>query len=95
MRHNKIRDLEAELMQEVCHDVKIEPALLPVANEHLLNERTNTQENSRLDVSGVGLWSPHEKTFLDIRVTHPNCPSYINKNIEQVYEAQEKEKKQK
>ena len=93
MRHNKIRDLEAELMQEVCHNVKIEPALLPVANEHLLSEHTNTNEYSRLDVSGLGVWSPHEIAFLDIRVVHPNCTSYIDKSIEKVYEIHEKQKK--
>ena len=34
-----------------------------------------------------------EKTFLDIRIMHPNCPSYINKDISQVYETHEKAKK--
>ena len=29
MRHNKVRDLEAEFVREVCHDVKVEPPLLP------------------------------------------------------------------
>ena len=28
MRHNRVRDLEADLMREVCHDVQIEPELL-------------------------------------------------------------------
>ena len=91
MRHNRIRDLEAELMQEVCKDVKIEPQLLPVASDNLING--NTTENARLDVSGLGVWSPMEKTFLDIRVMHPNCPSYINKDIGQVYKSHEREKK--
>ena len=38
MRHNRIRDLEAELMQEVCSDVKFEPSLLLlIANNNILN----------------------------------------------------------
>ena len=40
---------------------------------------------ARLDVSGVGVWGAHERTFLDIRIFHPNCPSYINKDIEKTY----------
>ena len=36
---------------------------------------------------------PMERTFLDIRVMHPNSPSYINKDICQVYRAHELEKK--
>ena len=91
MRHNHIRDLEAELMREVCTDVKIEPQLIPLANDQIVNG--NTAENARLDVSGNGVWGPMEKTFLDIRVMHPNCPTYINRDISQVYETHEKEKK--
>ena len=91
LRHNRIRDLEAELMQEVCADVKIEPHLLPLANENLISG--NKALSARLDVSGNGIWSPMEKTFLDIRVMHPNAPSYMNQDIAQVYETHEKEKK--
>ena len=91
MRHNRIRDLEAEMMREVCTDVKIEPPLLPLANENLVNG--NQAENARLDVSGNGIWGPMQKTFLDIRVMHPNSPTYVNKEIAQVYKAHEREKK--
>ena len=91
MRQNRLRDLEAELMREVCTDVKVEPRLLPLANNNLVNG--NTSENARLDVSGNGIWSPMEKTFLDVRVTHPNCASYINKDIAQLFREQEREKK--
>ena len=35
-----------------------------------------------------------ERTFLDVRVMHPNSPSYRGKKIEKVYEQHEKEKKQ-
>ena len=66
MRHNRLRDLEAEFMREVCHDVKVEPDLL-----HLENEQTrggNVSERARLDVSGVGVWGSYEKTYLDIKV---------------------------
>ena len=90
MWHNCIRDLEAELMKEVCYDVKIEPELLPLDNDHM---RGNTAEKARLDVSGNGVWGPFEKTFLDVRIMHPNAPSYINKTIGQIYTMHEKEKK--
>ena len=66
LRHNRLRDLEAEFMREVCHDVKVEPDLL-----HLENEQTrggNVSERARLDVSGVGVWGSYEKTYLDIKV---------------------------
>ena len=92
MRHDRIRDLEAELMREAgCRDVKTEPHLIPLANPNNING--NVADNARLDVAGVGVWGPMERTFLDIRVTHPNCPTHKDKDIQQVYETQEVEKK--
>ena len=93
MRHNRVRDLEADLMREVCHDVQVEPALLPLADE--IGRRGNTAERARLDVSGVGVWGEYEKTFLDIRIMHPNSSSYLDQSIEQVYITHEDEKKRK
>ena len=61
MRHNCIRDLEAEIMQEVCSDVRIEPELMPLDNNLMRNG--NNAENARLDVSGIGVWGPFERTF--------------------------------
>ena len=91
MRHNYIRDLEAELLKEICKDVKVEPKLIPIGNVEMAGG--NSAEKARLDVSAVGLWSPMERTFLDIRVMHPNSPTYRQKNIAQVYVQQECEKK--
>ena len=91
MRHNRVRDLEAELMKEVCHDVRIEPELLPIESDR--PRRGNTAEKARLDVSGIGVWGSYEKTFLDIRIMHPNAQSYVNKPVEQVYLSHENEKK--
>ena len=67
MRHNKIRDLEAELMKEVCHDVRTEPELMPIDGNHYLSRTTTTTaDGSRPDVVGTGVWGAYEKTFLDI-----------------------------
>ena len=44
-------------------------------------------------MSGVGVWSAYERTFLDIRIMHPNSPSYLNKPLDQLYASHEKEKK--
>ena len=75
----------------MCKDVKVEPLLLPLGNSGTLS--TNTAEKARLDVSAVGIWSPMERTFLDVRVMHPNSPSYMEKPIDQLYVQHEAEKK--
>ena len=91
MRHNRVREFEAALMKEVCHNVQIEPELLPLGNDNIRSG--NVAEKARLDVAGVGVWGTYEKTFLDIRIMHPNSPSYANKSIQQVYATHEQEKK--
>ena len=82
MRHNGIRDLEGELMKEVCRDVKIEPELLPIGEQEMSG---NVADRARLDVSGVGVWGEHERTFLDIKIFHPNCQSYVDMDIGKAY----------
>ena len=54
MRHNTLRDLETELMEEMCRDLKIELALLPLGEVNLNVVSTrNRADKGRLDVSGV------------------------------------------
>ena len=91
MRHNRIRDLEASILRDVCKDVKVEPELQSVGDRTISS--SNTSEKARLDVSAVGIWSPMERTFLDVRIVHPNAPSYKGKSIERIYKQNEEEKK--
>ena len=54
-RHNEIRDLQAELLDMVCYDVQVEPALQPITGEELAR-RTNQAPDARLDVHCRGFW---------------------------------------
>ena len=92
MRHNNIRDFEASLLREICKDVRIEPELIPLGQRET-TESSNTADKARLDVSAVGIWGPMQRTFLDVRVFHPNSPSYQNKQIADLYVQHENEKK--
>ena len=85
MRHNKLRDVEASLLEDICRDVRVEPRLIPVDGQD--------PDCSKLDVSAVGLWSSFERTFLDIRVMHPFSKSYVDKPVATLYSQHEKEKK--
>ena len=35
MRHNDIRDVEANLLKKVCNNIEIEQPLQPLSNEYL------------------------------------------------------------
>ena len=93
MRHDRIRNLEATILKDVCKDVRIEPELLPIGDTS--TSSTNVADKARLDVSAVGVWSPIERTFFDVRVVHPNAPSYNGKDVEKIYQQNEREKKSK
>ena len=47
IRHNDIRDFEANLLSKICSDVELEPALQPVTDE---NTRGLTGDESRPDI---------------------------------------------
>ena len=92
MRHNEVRDVEADLLREVCRDVQIEPSLIPLSGQQF-GRSSNHQDMARLDVSARGLWGPMEKAFFDVRIFHPNAASNRSKSLPQLYNSHEMEKK--
>ena len=66
--------------------------LLPVNPENF-SSSTNTQPGARLDISARGVWSAFERSFFDVRVTHPNCSSNVFKALPDLYKQHENEKK--
>ena len=92
MRHNNLRDLNADMQSEVCCDVVLEPCLLPLTNEEVPGVQG---ERAAPDISSRGLWSTFERTFFDVRVLHPNAPSYANTDIGKLYRSHELEKMRK
>ena len=56
LRHNQVRDLEAKLLSEVCHDIVTEPVLLPLSGEEFRLASVNRADSARLDVSARGVW---------------------------------------
>lgn len=79
-------------MREVAFDVKIEPGLQKVSKNIKLAPGTKTEDNARLDVSARGIYSSHELTFFDVRISNPNAPSNRSLTLAGVYTKNEKEK---
>ena len=90
MRHNVLRDVQAAMLTKVCTDVRVEPSLLPTDEERTAG---NTAPGARLDISARGIWSRCEKTYMDVRVTHPTSQSHVRKSMEILYRENEREKK--
>ena len=94
IHHNKIRDITANLLSEVCNNVRVEPDLQELTSEELSGHTANTTDEARLDITINGFWGGRfERTFLDVRVFNPYAPSNRNTTIEKCFRRHELEKK--
>ena len=88
-------ETEAELLREArCRNVYTEPSLLSTSAE-LHPRGTITADGARLDIVATGLYGKNEKTFMDVRITHPNAPSNMTTPVDKLLLKNEAEKKRK
>ena len=73
IRHNEIRDTFANLMNEVCYDVEIEPKLQPLQGESFVNKSTTTEDEARLDIKANVLWGSPFSRFFWCKNFQPPC----------------------
>ena len=92
MRHNNIRDFEANLLSKICNDVEIEPPLQPITTERLPNSALKGDE-ARPDVRARGFWRKGQNAFFDVRVTNAGSESQRNVALKSVLIKHEREKK--
>ena len=82
LRHNEIHDTFATLLDEVCHDVEIEPKLQSLEGEIFRNKTTTTEDDARLDSKANGLWGGRfSRTFFDVKIFNAHaksCPKTIS-----------------
>ena len=84
IKHNEIRDITANLLSEVCNDVRIEPDLQPIDGEQLTG---NVEDGARLDIAANGFWGGRfERTYFDVRVFNPHAPSNRHPNCYRKHE---------
>ena len=93
IRHNELRDLTAQWLQEVCHDVTVEPPLLPLDGEIITPTSANCSDNARADIHTRGFWGRRQGALFDVRVFHPNAPSYCQTRVVSLFRRHELEKK--
>ena len=94
IRHNELQDLTAEWLQEVCHDVTVEPPLLPLNGELITPSSANCSNTARSDIHARGFWGRRQGALFDVRVFHPNAPSYRQTRVASLFCRHELKKKQ-
>lgn len=92
-RHNAIRDVTARWLNDVCSDVEVEPRLQPLSGETLTPTTANCQDDARADIRARGFWGRRQNAFYDVRVFHPNAPSYRQSSLPALYRRHELIKK--
>ena len=81
LRHNEIRDCFGELLNQVCHDLEIEPKLLPLQGESFASNSVTKDDEARFDIKANGLWeSRFHRTFFDVKVFNPHAKSMYKKH---------------
>ena len=91
-RHDDIRDFFAKLLSEVCKDVRVEPPLQPLTGERL-QDRANSSDDARLDVSARSFWQRGQIAFFDVRVFNPFAKCHLSQKLENAFTNNEREKK--
>ena len=61
------------LLEQVCHDVAIEPILQPVTDNNLVPSTANTNNGARLDVSARNFWITVQKALFYVIVFDLNA----------------------
>ena len=91
-RHDRIRDLVAEMVDDVAYDVSIEPPLQPLTGETLPHS-ANKEDEARLDIAARGFWQRGEMAFFDVRVFNPFAKTHLNSKLDTVFKSNEGSKK--
>ena len=82
-------------MDDVCHDVQIEPKLQSLDGEIFSSNSTTTDDDARLDIKANGLWgSRFNRTFFDVKIFNPHAKS-CPKTIKDAYKYHESIKRNK
>ena len=89
IRHNGLRNITADMLAKVCHNVSAELHLQPLNGEEMIHSTAIREDNARLDVKANGFWGDNfHTTFFN-----PHAPS--NKAITpySLYQKHEREKR--
>ena len=85
IRHNEIRDFTSELLNEVCHDVEVEPTLTPLTGEAFNYRTANTSDEEWSKSRMFTFTSQTTKALMTtLRVTAALAYDLLNEGYEYV-----------
>ena len=90
IRHNNVRDYEANLLAKFHTNVETEPSLQPIEGE-IVNGIPG--DNARPDVRARGVWRYGQNAFFNGRIANTESASQCNLKAEKVLLRHENEKK--
>ena len=89
LRHNHLHNITANLIDKVCHDVRVEAPLQTLTGETFDSRSTNVMKLGWA-LGARGFWTKHQMVFFDLRVFDPNA-----KTLKQCHRTNEMGKKRK
>ena len=92
-RHNEVRDLTAEILNEVCSQVSVEPTLTPLTGEEFRQASVIKTDNARADICARSFWIKGQTAYCDVRVFNPLANCYMNQSLSAAHKKNEAEKK--
>ena len=73
-RCDTIRDVTADLLDEICHSMSTELELQPLSGNPLRFKSANAQDGVHLDMKAQGFWGDrHQYAFFGAWVFNPLC----------------------
>ena len=63
LRHNQIRDLTADLLKIIYHDVLIKSTLQQLTGKSLHERTENITDEARVDIAAKGFWISGQRAF--------------------------------
>ena len=81
-RQNELRDLTAEIANEISNHVIVEPTLTPLTGERLTYKSAIKTDGSRTDVAVKDFWVKGQLAYADIRVFNPLAKSHLNQSLQ-------------
>ena len=91
-RHNKLRNLTAEILGEICKNVVVKLLRTPLTGDEF-PKSSCTSNQARADLSARRLWINGQTGFCDVTVSNPLARYHLHHSLPAVHKENENEKK--